>query len=333
MTDEMTLGSPQGRGGASERVTLTPVDGADVTVLVENSIDNFLIDDEVAKRPAWTRQLAPDVLRAEHGLALLLTVHHNGRSQSILYDAGNGRDTAVYNMDVLSLQIKDLRAVVVSHGHPDHMGGMEGLLRRVGRQGMPLILHPDAWKERKLVFPSGFETYLPQPTPQDLGRDGVELVEERGPTMLIDGTVLVTGEVSRTTDFEKGFPLQYARGADGWEPDFMVWDEQAVIVNVRDKGLVVLAGCSHPGIINIVKHAQRMTGIDRIHAVIGGFHLTGGIFERIIPRTLDELAALAPAAIVPGHCTGWKAIHAIALRMPEAYVQTSVGTRLEFRSA
>lgn len=333
MTDDVTAGPSHGGSEPSERVTLTPVDGADVTVLVENSIDNFLVDDEVAKRPGWTRELAPDVLRAEHGLALLLTVHQNGRSQSILYDAGNGRDTAVYNMDVLSLRIKDLRAVVVSHGHPDHMGGMEGLLRRVGRQGMPLILHPDAWKERKLVFPSGFETYLPRPSPQDLGREGVELVEERGPTMLIDDTVLVTGEVSRTTDFEQGFPLQYARGACGWEPDFMVWDEQAVIVHVRDKGLVVLAGCSHPGIINILKHAQRVTGIDQVHAVIGGFHLTGGIFEPIIPRTLDELAALAPAAIVPGHCTGWKAIHAIARRMPEAYVQTSVGTRLEFRSA
>ncbi|MDQ3167899.1 MAG: MBL fold metallo-hydrolase [Chloroflexota bacterium] len=327
------LGSPQARSAPSERVTLTPVDAVDVTVLVENSIDNFLVDDAFAKRPAWKRELLPDVLRAEHGLALQLTVHQNGSSQSILYDAGNGRDTAVYNMDVLSLQIKDLRAVVVSHGHPDHMGGMEGLLRRVGRQGMPLILHPDAWKERKLVFPSGFETYLPQPSPQDLGREGVEIVEERGPSMLIDGSVLVTGEIARTTDFENGFPLQYARGERGWEPDFMCWDEQAVVVHVRGKGLVVLAGCSHPGIINIIKHAQHVTGVDQVHAVIGGFHLTGGIFEPIIPRTLDELAALAPAAIVPGHCTGWKAIHAIARRMPEAYVQTSVGTRLEFRSA
>ncbi len=317
----------------SETVSLRPVDGVDVTVLVENSIDNFLVDDAVAKRPGWTRVLAPDVLRAEHGLSLLLTVHLDAQSQSILYDAGNGRDTAVYNMDVLSLQIKDLRAVVMSHGHPDHIGGMEGLLRRVGRQGMPLILHPDAWKERKLVFPSGFETYLPRPTAQDLGREGVEIVEERGPTMLIDGTVLVTGEVTRETDFEKGFPLQYALGENGWEPDFMVWDEQAVVVHVRGKGLVVLAGCSHPGIINILKHAQRVTGVDQIFGVIGGFHLTGGIFEPIIPRTLDELAAIAPAAIVPGHCTGWKAIHAIARRMPEAYIQTSVGTRLEFTSA
>ena len=317
----------------SERVSLRPVDAADVTVLVENSIDNFLVDDEVAKRPGWKRELSPEVLRAEHGLSLLLTVHRDGQSQSILYDAGNGRDTAVYNMDVLQLRIKDLRAVVMSHGHPDHIGGMEGLLRRVGRQGMPLILHPDAWKERKLVFPTGFETYLPRPTAQDFGREGVEIVEERGPTMLIDGAVLVTGEVTRATDFEKGFPLQYARGEDGWEPDFMVWDEQAVVVHVRHKGLVVLAGCSHPGIINILKHAQRVTGVNQIFGVVGGFHLTGGIFEPIIPRTLDELVALAPAAIVPGHCTGWKAIHAIARRMPEAYVQTSVGTRLQFASA
>lgn len=313
-----------------ERVTLRPVDSVEVTVLVENSIDTFLTDDEVAKRPPWPPELPPDALRAEHGLSLLITVQLDGRGRSILYDAGIGRDTAVHNMDVLDLHIADLRAIVLSHGHPDHVGGIEGMVRRVGRAGLPIVLHPDVWKDRKIAFPTGTETHIPGPSVQTLLREGVEIVEERGPTLLIDGAVLVTGEVERSTDFERGFPLQYARGGGGWEPDPWVWDDQALVLQVRNKGLVILSGCGHAGIINIVRHAQRVTGIEPIAGLIGGFHLTGGIFEPIIPRTIDELTAIAPAVIVPGHCTGWKAIHAIAHRLPEAYVQTSVGTKFQF---
>jgi len=316
----------------SERVTLRPVDSVAVTVLVENSIDTFLTDSEVAKRPPWPPELPPDALRAEHGLSLLLTMETGGRTASILYDAGIGRDTVLYNMDVLDLHLQDLRAIVLSHGHPDHVGGLEGLVRRVGYAGLPLVLHPDVWKDRKIVFPTGTETHIPSPNAQALGREGIEIVEERGPTLLIDGAALVTGEIERSTDFERGFPLQYARSRDGWEHDPWVWDDQAMVVHVRNRGLVILSGCGHAGIINIVRHAQRVTGVQTIAGLIGGFHLTGGIFEPIIPRTLDELAVIAPAVIVPGHCTGWKAIHAIARQMPEAYVQTSVGTTFQFNS-
>jgi 7,8-dihydropterin-6-yl-methyl-4-(beta-D-ribofuranosyl)aminobenzene 5'-phosphate synthase len=101
-------------------------------------------------------------------------------------------------------------------------------------------------------------------------------------------------------------------------------------VNLEGKGLVVLSGCSHSGAINVLRQAQQLTGEDRVHAFVGGMHLTGGIFERLIPRTLDELVAIAPRWLVPGHCTGWKATHEIARRLPQAYVQTSVGTRLQF---
>jgi 7,8-dihydropterin-6-yl-methyl-4-(beta-D-ribofuranosyl)aminobenzene 5'-phosphate synthase len=172
--------------------------------------------------------------------------------------------------------------------------------------------------------------HLPPPSRQDLDREGIEVTEERQPSLLIDGTVLVTGQIERLTDFEKGFPLNYARTNGGWEPDPWIWDDQAVVVYLKGKGLVVLSGCSHSGAINVLRQAQRLTGEDRVHAFVGGMHLTGGIFERLIPRTLDELAAIAPRWLVPGHCTGWKATHEMARRFPEAYVQTSVGTRLQF---
>jgi len=312
-------------------VQLRAVDSAQVLVLVENSIDTFLPSTDVAQRPPWPAKLPEVPLRAEHGLSLMITVETGGRRSSVLYDGGLARDTAIHNMDVLSVDPKELRAIVMSHGHPDHVGGLEGIARRIGRS-LPLVLHPEVWRERKLVFPTGAETYIGAPSKEDLAAEGVDIVEERGPTLLIDGTVLVTGEVDRLTDFETGFPIPWAREGHGWVPDFAVRDDQALVVNVRDRGLVIISGCGHSGIVNIVRHAKRVTGVSEVLAVIGGFHLTGGLYEAIIPRTVEELSAIGPRYIIPGHCTGWRAIHAFARQMPEAYLQTSVATRFEFAS-
>jgi 7,8-dihydropterin-6-yl-methyl-4-(beta-D-ribofuranosyl)aminobenzene 5'-phosphate synthase len=136
----------------------------------------------------------------------------------------------------------------------------------------------------------------------------------------------VTGQIARTTEFEKGFPAHYAEVDGEWRPDPLVHDDQGVVMNVRNKGLVVLTGCGHAGIINVLRHAMAITGIRRVHAVLGGFHLTGRIFEPLIAPTVEALKALAPALIVPSHCTGWKATHEIARALPDAFVPNSVGT-------
>jgi 7,8-dihydropterin-6-yl-methyl-4-(beta-D-ribofuranosyl)aminobenzene 5'-phosphate synthase len=316
----------------STAVNLIPVDSADVTILDDNYCDLLLAGSEIAQRPPirWDSFTSAS-LRAEHGYALLLTVRRASESASILYDAGLGRDTVQYNMDVLGLSTGDLRAVALSHGHADHHGGLEGIFRRIGRRGMPLVLHPDVWRERKIVFPTGVEMYLPPPSHNDLDREGVAIIEERGPSLVLDGTVLITGQVERVTDFELGFPIQQARTAEGaWEPDVWVWDDQAVVCHVKGKGLLVLTSCSHSGVINVLRHARRITGIDQIYGLVGGMHLTGGLMEPLIPRTLAELATIAPSVVVPGHCTGWKATHELARQMPGAYIQSSVGTRLHF---
>lgn len=314
------------------RVSLEPVDAVDVTILIDNFVDILLPSTEVAVRaPLFYDWSQREELIAEHGYSLLLTVQRGNRSETILYDAGLGRTTAVHNMDVLGINIGDIRAMVLSHGHADHHSGLQGIFERLGRRRMPLVLHPDAWRERKIVFPTGVEVGMPPPSHNDLDREGWQVVEERAPSLLLDGMVLVTGEVERTTDFEKGFPLQYAKTSDGWEKDTWVWDDQGVVCNVRDKGLVALSSCSHAGAINVLRHAQKITGIDRIYAFVGGMHLTGGLFEPIIPRTVDELIAINPAIIVPGHCTGWRATHELSRKFPSAYVQTSVGTRLHFQ--
>lgn len=141
------------------------------------------------------------------------------------------------------------------------------------------------------------------------------------------GLVLVTGQIHRSTPFEQGFPLHFARLKDEWQQDPWTHDDQAVVVNVKDKGLVVLTGCGHAGAINTIRHAQTLTGIEKVYAVLGGFHLTGAIFEPIIEPTVAALKELNSALIVPAHCTGWKATHMIARELPDAFVPNSVGTR------
>src|SRR3984893_10262010 len=157
---------PQSRIGGdhimSNRVTLLPVETADVTILVDNFVDILLPGTETVRRAPlvwnWSER---EQLIAEHGYSLLLTVQREGRSESILYDAGLGRKTVLHNMDVLDVQANDLRAVVLSHGHADHHGGLEGLFRRIGRRNMPLLLHPDVWRERCVGFATGFEGQMP----------------------------------------------------------------------------------------------------------------------------------------------------------------------------
>ena len=309
---------------------LRPVDSLEVLILVDNVSDALLASTDVARRPRPALDPQPDHLLAEHGYSLLLTVGRNGGRQSILYDAGFSHATALHNLDVLGVGVRDLRAVVLSHGHGDHHGGLQGMVSRVGRRGLPLILHPDAWLERKIVFPDGVEIPAPPPSHMDLDREGVQVIEERGPTLLLDDSVLITGQVERRTDFEPGFPVQFRRTQHGWEPDYMVWDDQGVIVRVKDKGLVVMSSCSHSGVVNVLWNARRLTGVDRLHAFIGGCHLTGAIMEPVIPRTLQEMSALSIDHIIPGHCTGWKATHELARLFPNAFIQSSVGTVLRF---
>ena len=102
---------------------------------------------------------------------------------------------------------------------------------------------------------------------------------------------------------------------------------------VRGHGLVVLTGCGHSGVVNILRHVRRLTGEDRIHAVIGGFHLSGRAFEPIIGPTCDALAEIAPDYLVPAHCTGWRATHALAARFPDAFIPNCVGTSFAFAAA
>jgi 7,8-dihydropterin-6-yl-methyl-4-(beta-D-ribofuranosyl)aminobenzene 5'-phosphate synthase len=153
---------------------------------------------------------------------------------------------------------------------------------------------------------------------------------ERGPSFLINGKLLVTGQIERTTDFEQGLKNQQAEIDDIWQPDPWVYDDQAIVLHVRNKGLVVATGCGHAGVINILRQVRSQTGVEHIYALLGGFHLTGALFEPIIPQTVEALQQINPAVVVPAHCTGWRATQRIAQMMPDAFTPNSVGTTFVF---
>lgn len=328
-----------------ESVPLEPVDSLTVTTLVDNVTDLLLPDEGPAKRWPITHAVEPsiparflepgktgDALRGEHGFSCLVEVEKGGRTVRVLFDAGLTPDGLVENMRRLELDPRAIDIIVLSHGHWDHTTGMDGLVRRLGRANVPVLIHPEFWSRRRLALPGREPVELPTTSKAALEGAGFDIVEQQQPSFLLDGSLLVTGEVDRTTEFEQGFPIHEAHREGGWQPDPLILDDQALVANVRGRGLVVLTGCGHSGIVNIVRYVQKLTDHTRIHAVIGGFHLSGPYFERVIAPTCDALATFSPDYLVPCHCTGWRAIHAIAARFPDAFIQNSVGTRFEFAS-
>jgi 7,8-dihydropterin-6-yl-methyl-4-(beta-D-ribofuranosyl)aminobenzene 5'-phosphate synthase len=331
-------------GEAVDAIGLEPVDEVMITTLVDNSYDALLADTGPVRRALRTRfprvpspqfedgETTPGLV-AEHGFAALVTTRRGDSSHTVLFDTGVSPNGLADNLERLDLQASDIEAVVLSHGHFDHAGGFPGLAKLRRRQGLPITVHPLVWTSRRVVPPGQPEWELPVLSRSSLEAEGFEVIERRQPSLLMDGSILVTGEVDRTTDFETGMPFHEARGEHGWEPDPLILDDQALVVDVRDVGLVVVTGCGHAGAVNICRHALRLTGTARLAGLLGGFHLSGPAFEPIIEPTVDALRDLAPDVLVPAHCTGWRAQHRIAAELPAAFVPNAVGTTVTLTAA
>jgi 7,8-dihydropterin-6-yl-methyl-4-(beta-D-ribofuranosyl)aminobenzene 5'-phosphate synthase len=324
-------------GAAVDPIALEPVDEIEILTLVDNVFDALLPGDERTRRvdfgvgsvaaPQFEAGRTTAGMIAEHGFSALVTVRRAGRSTTLLFDTGLSPDAMVTNADRLGVKLDEVHGVVLSHGHFDHAGGLAGLAGQRGVSSLPMVVHPQVWTKRRLAIPGRTAEELPTLSKRALNGEGFEVIERRDPSLLVDGSVLITGEVDRTTEFEHGMPPAHqAWTGSEWTHDPLVIDDQALVVNVRGRGLVVLTGCGHAGAINIVRQAQRLTGVERLDALVGGLHLGGPAFEPVIPPTVAALTELAPSLIVPGHCTGWRAQHALAAALPDAWVQGSSGT-------
>ena len=322
-------------------IPLMPVDGVRITILMDNVTDPLLFPTEHVERTTWFHHLArprvasavtddglPDALIAQPGFSALVRVTAGGRERTILFDTGVTPTGVVENMRRLEILPGDIETIVLSHGHWDHVAGMEGISNELGRRNLPVLIHPEFWRRRRIAIPGLEPAELPATSRSALEGMGFEIVEDTQPSFLLDGSVLVTGEVDRTTSFETGFQGHQAHLHGSWEPDPLILDDQAIVMRLADRGLVILTGCGHAGIINVVRHAQRLTGETNIAAVIGGFHLSGPMFEPVIEPTVAAFDELQPQLLMPAHCTGWKAVHRLANRFPHAFVQSGVGTTI-----
>lgn len=316
-------------------VTLQEVDHAQVTILVDNYTDLLLPDSPGVKR---LRTMPPDAPMAEHGLAYLITVQFGGKRHTILMDAGISGHCLNHNAALLPSSlaalfgevthtIADVEAIVLSHGHFDHFAGLPAFSSKAGRK-LPLIVHPDAFVERRIQLTPG--NYAPMPVLDEESMVAAGALPEKRdePSTVAGGAILISGTVARTSEFETGSPGLQAKRNGVWIEDPFT-DDQAVAFLLKDRGLVVLGGCSHSGIINTVAHMRRVSGVDRVHAVLGGFHLSGPS-EGLIEPTVAAMKEVNPDLIVPTHCTGWKATEAFARAMPESFVLNTVGTTYLF---
>jgi 7,8-dihydropterin-6-yl-methyl-4-(beta-D-ribofuranosyl)aminobenzene 5'-phosphate synthase len=302
---------------------------AEILVLVDNYADLLLPSGEGVVRPDLAREgeIHRDTLLAEHGLSLLLSVWQDGRCHRVLLDAGYSGKALLHNAELLSVDLGQVEAVVLSHGHMDHAGSLATALQRIPPYAA-VVVHPDALLPRHLVRPDGAQVRFPQVLTRELlGAAGRRVVESTAPTSIADGTVLVTGPIPRKTDFEKPLRNAFIERNGRTEPD-PIADDQALVVRVAGAGLVVITGCAHAGVVNTVRHAQQLTGDERVAAIIGGFHLAGPAAEPAVAPTLDALHELRPGLVCPMHCTGWDTAHRIRSALGESFVLSSVGTRL-----
>lgn len=310
-------------------VSLQEVDRVEILTLMDNYVDVLLTNTEVVYRPPLAKDggIPTDTLVAEHGLSLLITLYRDDETHTILFDTGYSSIGVLHNMAMLDIDPAQIEALVISHGHMDHTGTLYPLLDKISGP-VPLVVHPDAFLSpryfalddgRKLLFPETLKK-------SEMEKRNVQVLESRNPTLIAGDTALVTGEVERTTTYEKGLPnaLLERNGAIEKDP---ILDDQAIAVNLKGKGLVIISGCAHAGIMNTILYAMKLTAVPSIQAVLGGFHLSGAFFEPIIEDTIKDLKKLGPKVLVPMHCTGWKAIHRFSEEFPEAFILNSVGSR------
>jgi len=313
---------------------ITAVDRVEILTLQDNTIDLTSGDSSpMVQRavPIKDGRIGRSIL-AEHGFSALLQATSAGVDHQLIFDFGYSPQGAAYNAEALGLDLSRVEALALSHGHFDHFGGLAALVGRVGRKELPLVLHPEAFRPgRHMKVSEKFSLFFPDLTRDALAAAGVAPVESVDPQPLCDATMLFLGQIPRATAFEQGAPnLFFLHDREAHRDTFE--DDTAMVLHLMGRGLIVLSGCAHSGIINTVAHARAVTGVEKVHAVMGGFHLSGPGKADLIRQTVEAMAAIDPDYIIPTHCTGRNAVMAFEKAMPGKVIINMAGTRLIFNA-
>jgi 7,8-dihydropterin-6-yl-methyl-4-(beta-D-ribofuranosyl)aminobenzene 5'-phosphate synthase len=322
---------------------ITPADSVEVQVLVDNVTDGLSTNPKgvesefgFATRRGLRASSGRCLCCAVHGLSCLVTVRRGESRHTVLFDSGPEDYAFDRNTSRLGADLGQVEAIVLSHGHWDHSGAMFSALNAIrarnGAKRVPYYAHPGMFHSRGMKTPDGSVRLMDDvPSVADLTAHGADVVVTAEPQSILDGTFFVSGEIPRVTTFERGMPGQVRRAADGtWEPDELVIDERWLAARAAGKGLLIFSACSHAGIVNVLEHARSLFPDEPIHAVFGGFHLSGAN-EEIIPQTVEAMKKFEPAMIAAGHCTGWRAVAALGSAFGNAVMAPmAVGKRYTF---
>jgi 7,8-dihydropterin-6-yl-methyl-4-(beta-D-ribofuranosyl)aminobenzene 5'-phosphate synthase len=306
---------------------LKEADRIEIVCLMDNTFDYLSSSNkkEVQSYRQWN-QAHKELPFAEHGFSMLIKVFKGKKRHAILFDTGISKNGVVANAQRLGVSLTEVSTVVLSHGHYDHFGGLLSVLKAIDRNELPLILHEDMLKRRGTVNAKGEIREYPQ-FPAINGLVPAKIVYTNEPCLIADDLACVTGEITRTIGFEEGLIHSVIYREGSWCPDPLILDERALVLYLKGKGLVIISGCSHAGVINTIRQVQQITGTTKVYAILGGFHLAGREFEKRINCTVDELKLIHPELIIPAHCTGWRALCALLNAFPSACVNNSVGNK------
>ena len=309
----------------TRRVDLKEATSAYITTVVDNYIDNLAPNTEYVTRPTLMRgKVRREPLLAEHGLSFVIEVKADSEQHTIVMDFGISSVAMPHNLSALDIDITRAETFFISHGHHDHIGSVGPILGSLP-EPVDVVVHPDALIGNRIhKFPDGKEIPIPTLRKEVIEKTGCPIVLVTSPKLLANGYVATLTDIPRQTDFEKGMPTAYYKEDDKLYKDD-IRDDQGLVIHIKDKGLVVITGCGHAGIINTILYAKEVTGVEEIFAVIGGFHLTGTMLEPVIPPTVEAMKQFSPNVIVPCHCTGWKAIHEFEKAFPANFSLNSVG--------
>lgn len=280
---------------------------AKLTILVDNTIMELIPNSDFVKRRSGPHHN----FIAEHGFSALIETD----DEKVLIDTGVTGIAMKHNLDLMGVKMKDIDVIALSHGHNDHTGGLDKVRGKI-------IAHPDSFHKRWLSPKPGLKYDLTSPKPNPKKH---KIEYHTKPVKLAKG-VMTTGEVPRVHKWEELPVFRMVKNDMVYQDT--VKDDMGIVINTK-KGLVVIQGCSHAGIINTVIAAKKVTGVDKVHCVIGGFHLIGPA-EKKINKTIDEFKKLNIDKVIPIHCTGFEGIKQVSLQMPEQFEYCTVGCEMEF---